>query len=266
MASPLPSGNWSDLRVRVLSGVLMAGVGLIDIWAGGGWFVMLAVFVTAVMIWEIRTMISPNQPTEAMLLAAGAGAVIAGLVTRTSDWTLLALLVIPLIGAMRLTRNRAEFAIYTLAVQTGGWALIHFRLDLGLGWLMWMVLVVVATDTAGYFAGKTIGGAKFWPAISPKKTWSGTIGGWVAAAVVGLCFLIWAGWGWLVMPLSVAVAFASQMGDIAQSALKRRLGVKDSSTLIPGHGGVYDRFDGLVGAALFLLLAEWAAVGLGLGG
>lgn len=111
--------------------------------------------------------------------------------------------------------------------------------------ILWLVALVIATDTAGYFAGKTIGGPKFWARISPKKTWAGTIAGWIAAALVGLLF---GGVG--LMVISALVAFASQMGDAAESALKRHTGIKDSSNLIPGHGGVFDRFDAMMGAAL----------------
>jgi phosphatidate cytidylyltransferase len=124
----------------------------------------------------------------------------------------------------------------------------------GLIWLIWLVLVVVVTDVAGYFAGRMIGGPKFWPAISPKKTWSGTIAGWIGAGGLAFVFIPLTGAGIGLVFVSMIAAFASQMGDIAESAIKRRTGVKDSSSLIPGHGGVLDRFDGLIGAALLVLV------------
>jgi phosphatidate cytidylyltransferase len=109
----------------------------------------------------------------------------------------------------------------------------------------------------GYFAGRMIGGPKFWPRVSPKKTWSGTVAGWVGAALVALVFLTIPGTtAGVLIVLSVAMALASQMGDIAESAVKRATGVKDSSSLIPGHGGLMDRFDGMLGAAVFLSLAQ----------
>jgi phosphatidate cytidylyltransferase len=99
-----------------------------------------------------------------------------------------------------------------------------------------------------------IGGAKFWPAVSPKKTWSGTVAGWVLAGLFGLYLMQVTGVSWSV-PVAILVAFGAQMGDIAESWVKRRLGVKDSSQLIPGHGGFLDRFDGFVGgAAVFGLI------------
>jgi phosphatidate cytidylyltransferase len=120
--------------------------------------------------------------------------------------------------------------------------------------MLWLIVVVVVTDVLGYFAGRMIGGPKFWPAVSPKKTWSGTIFGWIGAALVGVIFVIYTGASFELVGISIAVAMASQMGDIAESAVKRMMGVKDSSTLIPGHGGVLDRFDGMLGATVFLLL------------
>ena len=122
--------------------------------------------------------------------------------------------------------------------------------------MLWLALVVIVTDVAGYFAGRFIGGPKFWPRVSPKKTWSGTVAGWVGAGVVGLIFMAQPGVGAEVVGISIAISMASQMGDIAESAMKRKMGVKDSSNLIPGHGGVFDRFDGMLGASVFLLMIE----------
>jgi phosphatidate cytidylyltransferase len=106
-----------------------------------------------------------------------------------------------------------------------------------------------AISPAEFWAGR-----KFWPRVSPKKTWSGTVAGWVGAAGVGLAF--WAaGQGSAALVwVSPLVAFAGQMGDIAESAIKRRAGVKDSSGLIPGHGGLMDRFDALAFAAILAVL------------
>jgi phosphatidate cytidylyltransferase len=92
--------------------------------------------------------------------------------------------------------------------------------------------------------------------VSPKKTWAGTIAGWIGAALVGLAFAVETGSGYELIGVSVAVSMASQLGDIAESAVKRRHGVKDSSSLLPGHGGIFDRFDGMLGAAVFFLLVE----------
>jgi phosphatidate cytidylyltransferase len=108
-----------------------------------------------------------------------------------------------------------------------------------------------------------LGGPKLWPRVSPKKTWSGTIAGWICAGLVGLAFAPSLGASWLIAPLSVLIAMAGQAGDIAESAIKRHAGVKDSSNLIPGHGGPMDRFDALIASALMVMvLAETGLLGL----
>jgi phosphatidate cytidylyltransferase len=160
-------------------------------------------------------------------------------------------------GIALLPRNRTLFlVISTLLIMLASFGLITHRDTFGLTWMLWLVLVVAVTDIGGYFAGRIIGGPKFWPRVSPKKTWSGTVAGWVGAGVVGWAFMATTGMGVALIGISVALSMASQMGDIAESAVKRRAGVKDSSALLPGHGGVWDRFDGMLGASLLLLVIE----------
>ncbi|MDC1228310.1 phosphatidate cytidylyltransferase [Octadecabacter sp.] len=254
------AGNWEDLKVRLMSGAVMAVIGIAAIIAGGVWFQMLAVFVTAVMVWECWTMIRGASPTSGMLLAAGVSSILSAQVFGGAlNYEFLGLfLIVPIIGAIILKRERITFFIFAFALQIAGYGLVHFRIEFGFTWLLWLVSIVVVTDIAGYFAGKSLGGPKFWPAVSPKKTWSGTIGGWVGAALVGVIFTMFTNAGWTTILLSVVISFAGQMGDISESALKRRQGVKDSSALIPGHGGLFDRFDALLGASLFMLLVAVA--------
>jgi phosphatidate cytidylyltransferase len=239
-----------------MSGAVMAVIGIAAIIAGGVWFQMLAVFVTAVMVWECWTMIRGASPTSGMLLAAAVSSILSSQVFGGAlNYQFLGLfLVVPILGAIILKRERITFFIFAFALQIAGYGLVHFRIEFGFTWLLWLVSIVVVTDIAGYFAGKSLGGPKFWPAVSPKKTWSGTIGGWVGAALVGVIFTMFTNAGWTIILLSIVISFAGQMGDIAESALKRRQGVKESSTLIPGHGGLFDRFDALLGASLFMLL------------
>jgi phosphatidate cytidylyltransferase len=122
--------------------------------------------------------------------------------------------------------------------------------------MAWLALVVIVTDILGYFAGRFIGGPKFWPKVSPKKTWSGTIAGWIGAAIVGALYVYNGAAGLELIGISIAISMASQMGDVSESALKRRMGIKDSSNIMPGHGGMFDRFDGMLGASIFLLVIE----------
>lgn len=234
----------------------MIALGTACVVAGGVWFQMIAVFVTAVMIWELWTMIEPQGPTRGMILAAMVASVLSGALTVEEDWAIALFLLAPLVGAATLRRERATFFAFALAVQVAGWGLVTFRADFGVFWLIWLIAVVVMTDIAGYFAGRLIGGPKFWPRVSPKKTWSGTAAGWAGAALVGLVFEWFTRVGYEVVPLSVLLSMTSQAGDIAESALKRRMKVKDSSTLIPGHGGLFDRFDAMLGGSLFMLFVS----------
>jgi phosphatidate cytidylyltransferase len=211
------------------------------------------VVLTGVMIWELATMTAPQRRRSPVTLAVVASlSLLAALVLRTDIAALF--LAVPSV-AMLLTprRGRRLAAGYALAIMLAGYGLIDLRQTGGTTLILWLVAVVVASDVLGYFAGRMLGGPKFWERISPKKTWSGTVAGWIGAAVVGLVMVLAAGASWLLVPLSALVAFAGQMGDIAESWVKRRAGVKDASNLIPGHGGVLDRFDALIGAVVAVL-------------
>jgi phosphatidate cytidylyltransferase len=255
VADPLKTSSWDDLTVRIVSSFAMTAVGAIGILLGGVWFQMLVVFVTAVMIWELWMMIAPDRPTPGMLMAALTASVMSGQLTLTGLWAFALFLIVPIVGASQIKVERRAFFLFALAIPVAGYGLIHFRVDYGFVWLLWLMTVVIVTDVFGYFAGRTFGGPKFWPSISPKKTWSGTTAGWVGAGIVGFVFTLFTNAGFSIIVMSIILSFASQMGDIAESALKRRVNVKDSSTLIPGHGGLFDRFDALLGGALFMLVA-----------
>lgn len=235
----------------------MTLIGAAGVVMGGVWFQMLVVFVTAVMVWELWMMIEPDRPTPGMLLAALLASVMSGQLLDQSIIGLALFLVVPVLGAYFVKHERATFFVFALGIQIAGWGLVQFRGDYGFIWILWLIGVVVVTDIFGYFAGRTFGGPKFWPRVSPKKTWSGTIAGWVAAAVVGFIFTLFTSAGLVIILISIFLSFASQMGDVAESALKRRMKIKDSSALIPGHGGLLDRFDGLLGASLFMLLVAY---------
>ena len=251
---PTNPDKWDDLTVRLTSSAAMVVVGAAGVIMGGIWFQMLVVFVTAVMVWELWMMIRPLEPTKGMLLAALVASIMSGQLVENNLWGLLLFLVVPVIGVTQIKTEQKTFFIFALGIQIAGWGLVHFREDFGFTWLLWLMSVVIVTDIFGYFAGKALGGPKFWPRISPKKTWSGTVAGWIGAALVGFLFTLFTNAGLWIILISMVLSFAGQMGDIAESALKRRMGVKDSSTLIPGHGGLFDRFDALLGASLFLLL------------
>ena len=133
--------------------------------------------------------------------------------------------------------------------------------EIGLAILLWLLLVVWATDIMAYFVGRQIGGPKLAPSISPGKTWAGLWGGMAGAAVIGALAALVIG-PFRVLPsvaLAAGLAVVAQMGDLTESALKRQAGVKDSGGLIPGHGGLFDRLDGLLFAAPVLALVALIA-------
>ncbi|UWQ89433.1 phosphatidate cytidylyltransferase [Rhodobacteraceae bacterium M382] len=259
----MSEGRWSDLAPRIASAVVMVVVGGAGILAGGMWFKLLIAASCGAMIWELVRMLTPAQGSAALQL----GALTA--VTQVVAWLMppvallpIALAVIP-VGMSILKSRKWAFAGFALWIALAGIGFVWLRGSLGLTWVAWLICIVVVTDVAGYFAGKAIGGPKFWPAISPKKTWSGTAAGWVGALIVGALFATQMGAGLGLCVVSVLASMASQAGDVLESALKRRTGTKDSSNLIPGHGGFLDRFDGMMGAmALVLVLSLFYSPGV----
>lgn len=250
--TPAPSGRWADLRTRVLSAIVMVAVGALEIWLGGMAFAALVVVLTGVMIWELATMTAPSRRRSPVTLAVAASAALVAALVLKSDVAALFLVVPSVALILTPRRDRRLAGGYALAIMLAGYGLVDLR-EAGGTVILWLVAVVVASDVLGYFAGRMLGGPKFWERVSPKKTWSGTVAGWIGAALVGVVMVLAAGASWLLVPLSALVAFAGQMGDIAESWVKRRAGVKDASNLIPGHGGVLDRFDALIGAVVLVL-------------
>ncbi|MGL6211502.1 MAG: phosphatidate cytidylyltransferase [Paracoccaceae bacterium] len=255
--TPAP-GRWSDLRTRMTSAGVMLGVGALEIWLGGPSFIALVVLLTAVMIWELSMVTAPAQRLAAVALAVLAAASLLIAVGVPPGFPM-GVLLLPALGlALTPRRDKRIAAGFGAAVLAAGYGLITLRLLEGGDVILWLVGIVVVSDVLGYFAGRLIGGPKFWPQISPKKTWSGTVAGWLGASLVGLGFVLAGEAGWVIVALSPVVALAGQMGDIAESWIKRRAGVKDASQLIPGHGGVMDRFDAMTGAVVAVLLISLA--------
>jgi len=242
--------RWNDLAPRLISAAFMVLLGGIGLWVGGIYFAIGVWILAGLMIWELARMIAPTDNSGAVRLGLLSFAALA------LAWVLPSLLLFPvlvsasLVGANQMPDKKGNFLIFASATLFACHAMVLLRESAGLTSILWVIVIVVTSDVMGYFAGRTLGGPKFWPAISPKKTWSGTIAGWIGAAIVGLLFGLSSGVGANLVVISILVAFAGQMGDIWESAIKRQTGIKDSSNLIPGHGGVLDRFDAMLGAAL----------------
>ena len=247
--------RWADLRIRVLSAAVMVVAGGFAVTVGGSVFRLLVLAAVAAMVWELSRMTAP-QPRPWLDLVLGTVAAISVelwtvMLWPPIAWAMLGVPALVLVATPR--RDRFVIGLYALGLMIAAAGFLSLRAE-GIAAFLWLVLVVIASDVLGYFAGRLLGGPKFWPRISPKKTWSGTVAGWIGAALVGLGFWLYTAAPPVLIVLSPVVALAGQFGDIAESWIKRRAGVKDASALIPGHGGVLDRFDALLGAMLAVQL------------
>ncbi|QGX98582.1 phosphatidate cytidylyltransferase [Roseovarius faecimaris] len=248
------ASKWADLAPRIGSAaalVLLCGV---EVYLGGLPFSILVWVACGLMTWELARMFGARSPVALGLLSAAVLMLAEKLpLLLNSNVALLPLILAAVIVGMgQVARDRWLYGVFAAWILAASYAFLVLRHLAGLEWFIWLVAIVVVSDIAGYFAGRLLGGPKFWPKVSPKKTWSGTVAGWVGAAIIGVIFAKTTGAGEplsFYILLSIVAAFAGQMGDIVESAVKRRVGVKDSSNLIPGHGGLLDRFDAMLGAS-----------------
>ncbi len=254
--SPLASLS-RELQLRIASGLGFAAVAFAMLYWGPAPFAILLAIVAAVMSWEWNRIVRGEG--EDAIAAVHIATAIAAAGVAVFDQTGLALAVVAIgaivVAALCFGSGRAGLsAVGVLYTALPVIALIWLRQDPSLGLLavLFVLLAVAATDMAAYFTGRTIGGPKLWPVVSPNKTWSGLAGGVTAAALTGALFPLLTGSGWWIWLtcLGVVLGLVAQAGDLAESALKRHFGVKDTSDLIPGHGGFMDRMDGIVTASI----------------
>jgi len=255
-----------DLSVRVVSALVLAPVALAAVWFGGWVFALLLAIAAVLMSMETtRLLFGTASPLAAAPLAVTALLAIV-LSAMGLPAAAVALAAAGMAFSLAARSWKAEplwpaFIAFPYVVLPLV-ALIWLRGDeaYGLAAIFWLLTMVWAVDICAYFAGRFIGGPKLAPRISPKKTWAGLIGGMVGAVIVSVGFSLWLGMGMPVLLAIVALGLTilEQAGDFAESAMKRRAGVKDSGALIPGHGGILDRVDGLIavvlGAALLSLI------------
>ena len=252
IASSGREGN--NLLLRIIAALVMAPLAIAMAYVGGWLWTGLVTAAAIGLYIEWLTIIGMRKPRLVLvgiLILLGVGWLDVG---HINEIYLSALVVLGVLTVAFLSSERRPWAAvgigYALAASIGSSAV---RLDplWGFAALMLALLVVWATDIGGYFAGRLIGGPKLWPQVSPKKTWAGAIGGFAASLGVAAGFAAFDLGKILPMLLLGAVlSIASQLGDLFESAVKRRFGVKDSSRIIPGHGGLMDRLDGFVAAIL----------------
>ncbi|WP_068082846.1 phosphatidate cytidylyltransferase [Polycladidibacter stylochi] len=245
-----------DLLTRTFSALILIPIALLLLWLGGHYFLALALATCMLMFWEWVKIVGSRRRGASglagfLLLAGIGGLLLSGLYI----YALLAVVigVISVYAAGGFSKSARWVGEGFLYASLSLIAIYSLRLGENGFWAVFFLLVVVwVTDVGAYICGRSIGGAKLWPAVSPGKTWSGAIGGLLLAVLAGVLMARFAGsqnYAY-VIGITFILSVSSQLGDLFESALKRRFGVKDSSALIPGHGGVLDRMDGLVFACV----------------
>jgi len=261
--SPRPGKNWRDLRKRVLSALVLGPLALLCVWLGANAYTLLLAVGAAILTWEwvhlcgLRTARLPGAGVPVAVFLAGALAVME---RPLAAWLVLFIgFLVTWAWAERLRgRDRAaqpalRLALGVLYIGIGVLCLIELRHEneAGRANLLFLLLVVWASDIGAYLAGRALGGPLIWPQLSPAKTWSGSLGGLLLAMGVGAfaALQLAPGSPWRAAAVAAVLAVATQAGDLLESGIKRHFKVKDTSSLIPGHGGLLDRLDGLLAAA-----------------
>lgn len=254
------AGTPSELTRRVVVGVALAALALGALWLGGFWFWMFVTAIGLLMLSELAPLLSatPLQRRYMLYALCVPLGIIAPIAAGLNFYGVGALAGVALATFLVTRRAPLAAAFFYVGVPIFCLLWLRERPDDGLMLALWALALVWATDIGAYFAGRAIGGPKIAPAISPSKTWAGLGGGMVAAMVVGWGFQRWGGLPATLALTSGLIAVAAQAGDFFESWLKRRAGVKDSGTLLPGHGGVLDRLDGVVTAVPLATLLIWA--------
>jgi phosphatidate cytidylyltransferase len=255
-APPRPVASGHEFARRVASAMVLAPLAIVVAWLGGTWFVAFWALAAIGVLWEWTRLVIDGKmwslvPAAAVVIAAASWL----LAARRLEIAIAVLAVGPLLaigfgpaGKRNWMAGGCAYAGAMLAAP----ALLRGDARLGFVALVFLFAVVWMTDIFAYLVGRVVGGPRLWPAVSPNKTWSGAIGGAAAAMIAGTMVAMWEGLGNLpaLGMVSLGLSVVAQVGDFSESALKRHFGAKDASHLIPGHGGLMDRLDGFVAAAL----------------
>lgn len=247
-----------DLARRTCSALILIPLVLgITVW-GGLPFLLLWTAAAAAVLYEWAHVARLPRPWAFLILGlAGIGGALFSLAYGFLGLALLLLLAAACAGALVCGLSRAAaLGIGVAAAACIPAVVLRGEERVGLTAILFVYAIIWCTDIGAYFVGRTMGGPKLWPRLSPNKTWSGAVGGAVIGTLAG-CALLW-GMGltftWPMLVLGLALSIAGQAGDLAESAFKRAFGVKDAGRLIPGHGGVLDRLDGFMAAILVALV------------
>lgn len=248
--------------LRLMSAAVLLPPMIFAIWVGSPWFDLVLIGAAGAMGYEwARMTLGPTaRPLGSWAMAGACAALVAAVALDTDFLTLAVLLAAGVLTAPLVcgfSRGRMPW-LYTvgfpvIAVSCTCWLWLRVMPD-GRETVLWLMGVVWATDTGAYFAGRALGGPRLAPRLSPNKTWAGLIGGMLSAAGVAALIASFVDGAVAALAfLGALLAVVAQTGDLAESALKRHAGVKDSGRLIPGHGGILDRVDGLMPVAAVLV-------------
>jgi len=268
-----PESGSRNLVMRVIAALILAPLAIAIAYAGGWLWILLVTLAVIGLYVEWLTIVGLAREMPVVVSGIAALAVTGLCLAIGRIDAASGVLAIGLAAVALLTRERRNWTaagfFYAAAAEM---ASVLVRLDSVKGFvaLIFVLLIVWVTDIGGYFAGRGIGGPKLWPRVSPKKTWAGAAGGFAASLAVAFGFAAFdLGKTGALLLLGAVLSVVSQLGDLFESAVKRRFGVKDSSHVIPGHGGLLYRLDGFVAAiivaAIFRFLRGGAdGVGRGL--
>lgn len=255
-AGTLASAPGHNLLLRVISALVMAPLAIVAAWYGGWLFALFWGAAAVAVLWEWITLVAGRE--HRLMFSSCASAIAVAALVGWRDRPAVAILVIGLgalaasIFAPRAKRTWVTGGMLYAGVMLVAPMLLRSDAYYGFEAMLFLFATVWATDILAYFGGRTFGGPKLWPAVSPKKTWSGGICGALGAMAICVAGAAWFGTGNLVVigALALVLSVAAQAGDFLESGIKRHFGAKDASHLIPGHGGVMDRLDGFWAAAL----------------
>lgn len=252
----------SNILLRTATALIMAPLVIAGLYFGYPYVVLMLLSVGALLAWEWSAMVANKRPSVYAVIYTASVAV----ALMLNSWLGICIM---LLSATLLVWFKAKDEEHRRLLTLG----VPY-ITVGIGSLMWIyyitafhilcfVLIIWATDIGGYVVGKSVKGPKLAPKISPNKTWSGLFGGMALAALCCWGYLYFFGLNdWRLAVAGALLAVLEQIGDLVESAIKRYLGVKDSGTLIPGHGGVFDRIDGMIFTApfVYLILAYWFSI------
>ena len=277
-ARPMPAGGGSDLVLRVGSALVLAPLAVGVAYLGGWIFSAFWGIAAIVVMWEWTTLVAGVDRRSVLMTGVVAVALAVALAEssivaddRFSDLRFAAAAIVLAMGILAcaaIAPHARGFWVAAGVPYAGAMALapIALRSDDAYGFvaMIFLFAVVWATDIAAYFVGRAVGGPKLAPQLSPNKTWSGSIGGLAGAVLVAVLVVKLSGVGGVLPAILIAVALSvvAQVGDLFESTIKRRFGAKDASSLIPGHGGLMDRLDGFVAAAVLACLIGLARGGM----